>query len=159
MPLSSIFCLSCGYKRNWFFAIATQFSEIFCVATGFLPGIFSGGGAKSIVMQISFVMPIFLLFSDQISGRQKSLRGANCLRGAPPAPRGGKPGHRPEELQAGYTVCRKNLPTEKLPEYSEFLIFLQFFGSCCIASARHTTHNFVVRQQHNNFLKLHYHCE
>ena len=35
-------------------------------------------GAKSIVMQISFVLLIFLLFSDQISGGQKSLRGANC---------------------------------------------------------------------------------
>ena len=49
---------------------------------GFLPGIFSGG--KPIVMQISFVMLIFLLFSDQISGgRQKSLRGANCLSREP----------------------------------------------------------------------------
>ena len=49
---------------------------------GFLPEIFSGV-AKSIVMQIYFVMLIFLLFSDQISGG-KSLRGASCLRGAPP---------------------------------------------------------------------------
>ena len=41
---------------------------------------FRGGGAKSIVMQISVVMLIFLLFSDQISGgRQKSLRGRPCL--------------------------------------------------------------------------------
>ena len=32
---------------------------------GFLAGLFSGGG-KSIVVQISFVMLIFLLFSDQI---------------------------------------------------------------------------------------------
>ena len=37
--------------------------------SGFLPGIFSGGGEKSIVMQI------FLLFSDQISEGQKSPRG------------------------------------------------------------------------------------
>ena len=45
---------------------------------------FRGGGLKSIVMQISFVM---LLFSEQISGRGKSFQGgANCLRGAPPAP-------------------------------------------------------------------------
>ena len=45
-------------------------------------------GAKSIVMQIYFVMLTFLLFSDQISGEQKSLRGgANCLRGG--APTGG----------------------------------------------------------------------
>ena len=43
-------------------------------------------GAKSIVMQISFVMQIFLLFSDKISGGQKSPRGANCLRGAPSCP-------------------------------------------------------------------------
>ena len=35
-------------------------------------------------MQISFVMLIFLLFSDQISGAQKSPRGVNCLRGRPP---------------------------------------------------------------------------
>ena len=51
-------------------------------SASFLPGIFlGGGGAKSIVTQISFVMLIFLLFSDQISGG-----GANCLRGTPPAP-------------------------------------------------------------------------
>ena len=42
-------------------------------------------------MQISFVMPIFLLFLDQISGGGKSLRGENCLRGAPPALCGRKP--------------------------------------------------------------------
>ena len=36
---------------------------------GFLPGIFSGGGgAKSIVVQISIVMLTFLLFSDQVLG-------------------------------------------------------------------------------------------
>ena len=33
-------------------------------------------------MQISFVMPIFLLFSDQISRGEVS-EGANCLRGTP----------------------------------------------------------------------------
>ena len=45
-------------------------------SAGFLPGIFfKGGGVKFIVMQISFVMLIFLLFSDQISGeRQKGLQ-------------------------------------------------------------------------------------
>ena len=44
-------------------------------------------------MQISFVMLIFLLFSDQISeGGQKSPRGANCLSGRPHPPRGRKPG-------------------------------------------------------------------
>ena len=38
-------------------------------------------------MQIYFVILIFLLFSDQFfwGGGQKSLRGANCLREAPPA--------------------------------------------------------------------------
>ena len=53
--------------------------------SGFLPGIFSGE-AKSIVMQISFVMLIFLLFSDQISGggAKVSEGWANCLRGCPP---------------------------------------------------------------------------
>ena len=40
---------------------------------------FFGGGAKSIVMQISFVM---LLFSDQISGRGKSFQ----VGGAAPCP-------------------------------------------------------------------------
>ena len=47
-------------------AVFSQWSKIFCLrrTTGFLPGIFSGGGAKSIVMQISSVMLIFLLFSD-----------------------------------------------------------------------------------------------
>ena len=52
---------------------------------GFLLGIFSrGGGAKSIAMQISIVI---LLFLDQISGRGESFRGGgNCLRGAPSAP-------------------------------------------------------------------------
>ena len=44
---------------------------------------FFSGEAKSIVMQISFVM---LLFLDQISGRDKSFQGANCLRGAPLPP-------------------------------------------------------------------------
>ena len=57
------------------------------VDAGFLPGIiFQGGGqAKSIVIQISFVMLIFLLFSDQISGALESLRG-ELPHGAPPAP-------------------------------------------------------------------------
>ena len=49
--------------------------------TGFLPGI-SRGGAKFIVTQISFVMLIFLLFSEQISEGTKFSEGeANCLRG------------------------------------------------------------------------------
>ena len=52
---------------------------------GFLPGIFSGGG-KTIVMQISFVMLIFVLFSDQISRRDKVSEGGGGgkLRQGPP---------------------------------------------------------------------------
>ena len=53
------------------------------------------GGGGSIVTQTSFIMLIFLLFSDQISGGQKSLRGENCLRWRPlspsPPPRGRNP--------------------------------------------------------------------
>ena len=49
---------------------------------GFLLGIFSGG-AKSIVMQISFVM---LLFSNQISGRSKSFQGGQTASGGRPPP-------------------------------------------------------------------------
>ena len=41
----------------------------------FFQEFFSGG--EYIVVQISFVMLIFLLYSDQISGRGKSLRGAS----------------------------------------------------------------------------------
>ena len=64
-------------------------------ASGFLPRIFFKGG-RSIVMQISFVMLIFLLFSDQISG-DKILRGGRKL------PQGGE---RPpvEESQASWAV-------------------------------------------------------
>ena len=53
--------------------------------TGFLPGFFSG--AESIVIQISFVMLIFLLFSDQISGGGgKSVGGWQTVSGGAPAP-------------------------------------------------------------------------
>ena len=64
-----------GVDLEWTWSAPVQHS-------GFLLGIFSRG-AKSIVMQISFVI---LLFSDQISGRGKSFQGANCLREHPPAP-------------------------------------------------------------------------
>ena len=43
----------------------------------FLSGIFSGG---SIVKQISFVMLIFLLFSNQLFWGEGQIPGANCLR-------------------------------------------------------------------------------
>ena len=47
---------------------------------GFLPGIFSRGWGKSIVVQISFVM---LLFSAQISRGAKVSRGQTASGGAP----------------------------------------------------------------------------
>ena len=50
--------------------------------TGFLLGILFGG-AKSIVMQISFVM---LLFLDQNSGRGKSFQGGQTASGGTPCP-------------------------------------------------------------------------
>ena len=50
--------------------------EVIVTATfSFLPEIFFVGAAKSIVMQISFAMPIFLLFSDQSLGRAKASEG------------------------------------------------------------------------------------
>ena len=58
---------------------------ILLILLAFLQEFFQG--AKSKVMQIYFVMLIFLLFSDQISSRgQKSPGGggANCPMGAPP---------------------------------------------------------------------------
>ena len=64
-------------RRNFFHISQSSFA-------GFLPGIFRGGGAKSIVIQISFVMLIFLLFSDQISGGVSE--GDKLPQGAPPAP-------------------------------------------------------------------------
>ena len=53
--------------------------------SGFPPGIFFGGG--SIVMQISFVMLIFLLFSTQFFWGRGKFPGANCLREKPPVSR------------------------------------------------------------------------
>ena len=61
--------------------------------TGFLPGNFFRERVKSIVMKISFVMLIFLLFSDQISEAKVSEEG-KLSQGAPPppaSPRGRKP--------------------------------------------------------------------
>ena len=57
------------------------------IYAGFLLGIFFGA-AKSIVLQISFVM---LLFSDQISGRGKSFQGGLPQGGHPLPPCGRKP--------------------------------------------------------------------
>ena len=55
-------------------------------APGFLPGFFSGVGAKSTVMQISFVMLIFLLLSDQIlGGESPKERGQTASGGRSPA--------------------------------------------------------------------------
>ena len=58
------FCISCWR------ATECPPLPIFPYNTGFLPGFFQAE-AKSIVMQISFVMLIFLLFSDRISGGGK----------------------------------------------------------------------------------------
>ena len=55
----------------------------------FFQEFFSGGGKIYCYVNF-FVMLISLLFSDQISGGKVS-EGANCLRGAPPAPCGRKP--------------------------------------------------------------------
>ena len=75
---------SCVIRNNQFRELESLKLGKNSIFSGFLPGIFFGGG-ESIVRQISFVMPIFLLFSDQISGGGKSLwGGGNCLRGAPP---------------------------------------------------------------------------
>ena len=67
-------------------------------------------GGKSIVMQISIVI---LLFLDQISGRGKSFQGAAyCLRGAPPAPL-------VEESQSVYCICSDpNNESDPSSEYS-----------------------------------------
>ena len=63
--------------------VRTWLTEIQQSDSGFLLGTFSGGGAKSIVMQISFVT---LLFSDQILGRGKSFQGGQTASGGrPPA--------------------------------------------------------------------------
>ena len=50
------------------------------------PGIFFGGEAKSTVMQISIVMLIFLLFSDQISVGEQKFPSAKLPRGGRPLP-------------------------------------------------------------------------
>ena len=62
---------------------------------------FQGGGAKSIVMQISFVM---LLFLDQISGGGKLPQG-----GAPPAPLWKKPSKCTKAHGKSYTKVRAPL--------------------------------------------------
>ena len=58
------------------------------MTTGFLTGIlFFWVGGKSIAMQISFVMLIFLLFSDQIAGRGQKFLGGTASGRAPPCGR------------------------------------------------------------------------
>ena len=47
---------------------------------------FFQGGAKSVVMQISFLLLIFLLFSDQILGEAKSPKGGQTVSGGRPLP-------------------------------------------------------------------------
>ena len=74
-----------GTFVKWSFLVITNKSTRTCLnifensITGFLSGFFQG---KSIVMQISFVMLIFLLFSDQISGG--SLQGGKLPHGGAP---------------------------------------------------------------------------
>ena len=78
-------CFNKSQGRN--FSAVNQSNSFFRrnVGVGYLSNWLSSRnffrGAKSIVMQISFVM---LLFSDQISGGGKSLQGGNCLRGGRP---------------------------------------------------------------------------
>ena len=69
------------------------------IHSGFPPGFFQGG-TKSIVIEIYIVMLIFLFFSDQILGGQKSFQGVgqtasgggpNCFRELPLSPYGRKP--------------------------------------------------------------------
>ena len=86
------------YWENRCLRILNSIISIFYAAEfyphpGFLPGIThilaffqQFRGAKSIVMQISFVMLIFLLFSDQISGGQTASGGVPL-----PPPCGRKP--------------------------------------------------------------------
>ena len=74
-----------GPKATWYDLLWSVAKNAGFVS-GFLPGIFSGGGAKSIVMQVSFVVLIFLLFSNQISGGAKSPRGVTASGGAPCPP-------------------------------------------------------------------------
>ena len=77
-------CLQCfrGCGMHW-----EVFSALRNIIGAFWlsPRNFFQGGAKSIVMQISIVI---LLFSDQVSGRDKSFQG-----GAPPSPPVGESQH------------------------------------------------------------------
>ena len=89
---------------------------------GFLPGIFSGG-AKSIVMQISFVM---LLFSDQISGRGKSFQGGQTASGGRPLP---PPVEESQELLYGdyKRITLFQNPVQKIPMISQSQNNIFFF--------------------------------
>ena len=71
MTLTSVTSqLSCNQNigKNLDMGFGVNFSNIQPVSeSGFFPRVFQGGGAKSIVMQISFVMLIFLLFHIKLS--------------------------------------------------------------------------------------------
>ena len=81
--------------------------------TGFLPGIFSGG-AKYILMQISFVMLIFLLFSDEISGEAKVCEGGKLPQGAPRPPCGRKPEKSPKMYQTSKCKTAEHLIDQRI---------------------------------------------
>ena len=52
-----------------------------------------------------------------------------------------------------------NLPIEKLPECSFFQFFCSFSEVVALPAQDMLHRNFDVRQQRNNFLKLHCDCE
>ena len=58
LNLSSVFAINVNFS--------IRMKEKVAQSTGVLPRTFFRGRGKSIIMQISFVTPIFLLFSDQI---------------------------------------------------------------------------------------------
>ena len=72
-------------------------------------------------MQISFVMLIFLLFSDQISGRGKSPRGGSAS-GAFPAP------PPPVEESQTVDVILKTIPLICLAMKQDFLVLHHYLG-------------------------------
>ena len=56
--------------------------------------------------------------------------------------------HRGEIIAIWLHSAMAKFADRKLPEYSEFSVFLQLFRKCCTASTRHATHrNLYVRRQ------------